>query len=495
MPINQTAADKRQAALQRKIYDGLVELGGQSITEEQGIGYIEGTAIGLPLSPQPMTKAQGARLLTAAAANEEKKHVFERIFRFRPWDGANALQVTLKRIWGTAGEGATTYSFFGANPPQMLQIEVGVDKEISVPWGAIDFPLLDARLHLGISKDERYGELFQLQVEAPKKHRSAIEGLFVAIQETLKSESIYKGKAFVGVKKPTFFDPFRVDRKKVVYAEDVFIRLENTVWGVIRNANLLRAERLRINNKVLLHGPYGTGKSLALALTAQVATDHEFTFIQCHTGKDNLEEVMQTAALYAPCVVGIEDIDVLAKAGDDEKNTRLLELFDGISVKNNEIMVVMTSNIGGELHKGMLRAGRVDATIEIGDLDEAGVEKLIKANIPGGKLDSKIDWGKVHESMRGYEPAFINETFTSAMKAAIIRTGKVTYTITTADLVAAATVLRPQHDLHRNAKAEQEGPTLDSMFKGYIAAEFDERKVWLDGGSKSGHLVLVNEKK
>lgn len=498
MPISQTKHEQQQRALQRKVYDLLVELGGQMVTEEQGINYIPGTAIGLPTEPQPMTLAQGAKLLTAAAANQEKRHRFERTFRFRPWDGANALQVTLKRIYGTSGEGATTYSFFGPNPPEMLQVEVDVNKEISVPWGAIDFPLLDARLYLGAEVDERYGELFKLIVEAPKKHRSAIEGLFAAIAETLKTDSIYKGKAFVGVRRPTFFDPFRVKRHRVVYHNDVFTRLENTVWGVLRYHHLLLSEDLPVNNKVLLHGPYGTGKSLALALTAQEALEQGWTFIQCHTGKDNLEQVMQTAALYAPCVVGVEDIDVLAQAQDEKENTKLLELFDGISVKNNQIMVVMTSNVAGELHKGMLRAGRIDATIEIGALDEPGVERLIKVNV-GDRLAAKIDWKAVHKAMEGYEPAFIAATFSSAQKAAIIRTGSLEHEITTADLVAAATVLRPQHDLHSQAKTKPEKTELEesfgTFFRSIVVDELDHRKVDLDRNIGSGKLLTMADKK
>ena len=46
---------------------------------------------------------------------------------------------------------------------------------------------------------------------------------------------------------------------------------------------------------------------------------------------------------------------------------QIMELFDGISVKSREVMVVMTSNRAAEMHKGMLRAGRIDAAIEEGE--------------------------------------------------------------------------------------------------------------------------------
>lgn len=483
--------EEAQKLLRQATYALLVQLGGKKITDQSGINYIEGTAIGLPTDPQTMTKAEAAKILAAAAKNEEMEHAFSRVFKYRPWDGAHALNESLRKVFGTSGEGAMQMTMFGPQPPEKIQIEVDVDKEISVPWGNIDFPLLDAVITTGVTKDVQFGELFRLTITAPKKHYAAIEGLFAAIEEELKTNSIYRGKAFVGVDKPMFIDPHKIERRKVVYAEDVFIRLENSIWGTIRTAALQRQEGLPVNVKAVLHGPYGTGKSLALGLTAQTAIENGWTFIQCTTGKDDLTRVMQTAALYAPCVVGVEDIDVLAQAGSEENNSKLLELFDGVSVKNNQVMVVMTSNKAADMHKGMLRAGRIDAAIEIGPLDKAGVERLIRVSIPEGKLDTKIVWEKVHEAMQGYEPAFIKETFVSAQRAAIIRSNSVRYRLTTEDFVAAALLLRPQHELHGNAKDKNEQLGIDDLLRGYFATGLQEHRVDFSG---PGHIVPVEDK-
>ena len=469
--------EEAQELARQATYHLLVELGGKKITDQSGINYIAGTAIGLPTDPQTMSKAEAAKILAAAAKNEEMEHAYTRIFKYRPWDGANALQLALKKVFGTAGEGAMQMTMFGPQPPEKIQIEVDVNKEISVPWGNINFPLLDAVITTGVTRDHQYGELFRLTVKAPKKHGAAIEGLFVAIEQELKDNSIYRGKAFVGVEKPMFIDPYRIDRRKVVYAEEVFIRLENSIWGTIRTAALQKKEGLPVNVKAVLHGPYGTGKSLALGLTAQTAIENGWTFIQCTTGKDNLTQVMQTAALYAPCVVGIEDIDVLASAGSDEDNSKMLELFDGIAVKNNDVMVVMTSNKAADMHKGMLRAGRIDAAIEIGPLDEAGVERLIKVSIPEGKLAVDIDWPRVHQAMQGYEPAFIKETFVSAQRAAIIREDDLRYRLNTDDFVAAALLLKPQHDLHDNAKDKMDRLTIGDLIETHVEETLQRHKV------------------
>lgn len=458
-----------QAKKQKETYDLLVKLGGNKLTEESGILYHgNGQQI---LLPQGMTKATGAKLLAAAAMNEETEHDFVHVFKFRPWDGANALQETLKQIFGTSGEGLATQTMFGPQPPKKIAIETGVNEETQVPWGQISFPLLDAVLQLGATMDDVYGQLFQLTVTSPKKHGAAIEGLFKAIEETLRSASIYKGKAFVGAAKPAFFDPFKLNKDTIVYADDVTGRLESSVWGPIKTADVQRAEGLSLSTKIVLHGPYGTGKSEAGRITAQVALEEGWTFIQGTSGKDDLEMVMQTAALYAPAVVFIEDIDALANVEETEGSdgSMLLELFDGISVKDREVMVIMTSNRAAEMHKGMLRAGRIDAAIEIAALDRKGVERLIRVSIPAERLDPKTDFDPVHEAMEGYEPAFIKETFVSARRAAISRTGSSDYVLTTGDFVNAANLLRPHWELHQNAKDKKDlGTPLEEALKNTV---------------------------
>lgn len=472
---------REQAKKQKETYDLLVKLGGNKLTEESGILYHgNGQQI---LLPQGMTKATAAKLLAAAAKNEETEHDFVHVFKFRPWDGANALQETLKEIFGTSGEGLAQQTMFGPQPPKKITIETGVNEEKQVPWGLISFPLLEAVIATGAVMDDTYGQLFQLTVTAPKKHGAAIEGLFRAVEHTLMSKSIYKGKAFVGAVKPSFFDPYKLDRNKIVYADDVMGRLESSVWGVIRTADVQRAEGLSLNNKIVLHGPYGTGKSEAGRITAQEALDNGWTFIQGHTGKDDLEMVMQTAALYAPSVVFIEDIDALAnaEANEGEDGSRLLELFDGISVKDREVMVIMTSNRAAEMHKGMLRAGRIDAAIEVAALDRAGVEKLIRVSIPAERLDPATDFDPVHEAMEGYEPAFIKETFVSARRAAISRTGSSSYVLTTEDFVNAANLLRPHWELHQNAKEKKDlGTPLEEGLRELIATTLQGHRVDYD---------------
>lgn len=504
----QTSAQFSEAARKKAMLETLSklrELGGGKITEESGIAYHQGRQI---LLPEGMSYKQAAKLTAAQAAAMEEVHSFQKTFRFRPFDGAYALQETLREIFGVSGTGKTIHSFFGSTPPQYINVEVGIGQEVRVPWGHIDFPPFEGTFITGAIQDPQYGLLFQVTCNAPKKYEPEINGLWIAVEETLRTKSIYKGKAIIGVGRvtregmemPSFMDPYAIDPNSVAYAQEVFDSLKVSVWGPIRTAALQRAANLKLNRKTLLFGPFGTGKSLAGGLTARAAVNNGWTFIQTKTGEEDLEKVLKTAELYAPAVVFIEDIDTLIEH-DPGEMAKLLEMFDGVSSKNKEVMVLMTSNYIQTLNKGMLRVGRIDAAVEIGSLDEQAIRRLISNSFENkppydGSTDNgvfeemskvltsqdmvlqgrslladDVDFEAVYEAMDGYEPAFIMGTFNLAKSNAIVRTESLDFRLTTEDFVLAAQTLRNQHDTHVNAVDRPPVDTFARAFQTVVAGE------------------------
>lgn len=468
-------SDERQ---KQDILDKLRQLGGGRITEESGIKYHHGREIMLP---EGMSLKTAAKLTAAQAKAMEEMHAFSKTFRYRPWDGAYALQETLREVFGIGGQGAAIHTMFGSQPPEYRNVEIAPGHEVRVPWGLIDFPILEGQFHTGAIQDPTYGLLFQASITAPKKYEAQIEGLWVAVEDYLHRKSIYKGKAIVGVGRlsrdgfdyPTFLDPEATDPAKVAYRREVFERLTASVWGPIRTANLQRVCGMKLNRKTLLYGPYGTGKSLAGGLTARVAVANGWTFIQCKTGDEDLHKVLKFAELYAPSVVFIEDIDTLIES-DPKKMSELLEMFDGVSSKNKEVMVLMTSNHADSLSKGMTRVGRIDASIEIGDLDREGIQRLINATFDSSTLADDIDYEAIFESMQGYEPAFIMGTFNLTKSNAIVRTESTQFMLTTEDFVMAADTLRNQHDTHTNAKDRPATDLLGGVLGGVVSDKVSE---------------------
>lgn len=492
MPAEDAVAfsDKLSKEQNQKTLKLLRELGGGKVTEESGIKYHPGKEIMLPLG---MTKKQAAKILHAAAVNEEEIHAFSKIFKYRPYDVAYALQETLKELWGVSGTGKTIHTFFGSQPPEYREVEIGVEKTVRVPWGAIDFTPMEGTFYTGWENDPTYGALGQITLQCPKRFAEEVEGLWVALNDTLQNKSIYKGKAIVGVgrqtrdgfENPSFIDPFKIDPAKVAYRQEVFDQLDSGCWGVMREAELIRARGGKVGKKLLVYGPYGTGKTLAGGLTARRAVENGWTYIQAKSGDENLDTVLKTAELYAPAVVFYEDIDILAEHEPD-KMAKLLEMFDGLSSKGKEVMVLMTSNKVDVLNKGMSRPGRIDRLIEIGDLDRIGIERLIRALFPAEDLADDIDFDELVESMAGYAPAFIMGTFEAVIDNAIIRTSSTEFQLTTSDFVVAAMSYRPQFDLHQAAHEHPESETLTKVLEELLrkahADELDERRVDLRVG-------------
>lgn len=400
---------------------------------------------------------------------QNKEFQFTRVFNYRPWDGAHAFEQAMTKHFGTVGTGKTIPATFFTpeQKPQYVTVNVSHNQTIQVPWGAIQFAPLEATFFLHGTNHEDYGEIFAIQVEAPRKYRREIEAFFHLVEQELKTNSIYRGKAFTGGNSPQFINTREVDPTKVVYSEEVMTQLDTNMWSLLRYSTEMRKNRLPLKRAVLLEGKYGTGKTLAGQLTAKEAEENGWTFILARTGKDNLNQVLQTAQLYAPAVVWYEDIDIVAKGKSNEQVSRLLDSLDGITNKGVEILAGFTTNHIEEIQKGVLRPGRLDSVIHVGELDNAGFEKLIKSVIRV-ELRGEIDYLKVAESMHGYLPAFAKEAIDRAIRYSISRNQGAPDLITTQDLVNAADGLRRQWLLMEEANEGVPVSTLDGVFRGVV---------------------------
>lgn len=492
---------KQEKEATERVLDLLAAAAGQSINENNAINWHPESIIPSVLSVREGESLPGvAKWLNSYIISQEAEMVFELppTIKCRPGDGAVAVNDLLKHIWGMASKGLPQQTMFGTKPPTETSVQVGPNEYRSVPWDLIDFPKLEGEMFLGQKIDPTYGPLFHAWVKCPKKYKNQMDGFWKLLEQWLKENSIYKGKALRGVGKvdsqgnfdhPEFLEPYAVDPNKVAYNQEVFEGLRASVWGPIRTASLQRAAGLKLNRKTLLFGGYGGGKSLAGALTSRTAVNNGWTFIQAKTGEEDLGKVLKTAELYAPAVVMIEDIDTLID-NDPKEMSKLLEMFDGVSSKNKEVMVLMTSNHVEAMSKGMMRVGRIDSALEIGHPDTTSIRRLLKANFEvmepyandedhgvyeamskqisatdlimptGTLLADDIDFEAIYEAMADYETAFIMGTFNLAKSNAIIRSESLQFKLTTEDFVIAANTLRSQHDTHRNAA---DRPTVETV--------------------------------
>jgi len=463
----------------KRLLDALADLGGSQFHQDdikiQGSEIVVPTALGV---------AGTIKHLKAYLEVQETVTDFSRTYQYRPWDGAFAVQNALLKLTGTAG--LPRGSFFSR--PKLISIPVGIDETVQVPWGQVEVPLIEGMLTMGSEQHKELGPLFSLGVSAPRKYRDAVEGLFRLVQQELETNSIYRGRAIDGQEQPEFIDLRGIDPSKVVFSESVQEMLDANIYSMLRHTDTLRENGVALKRTVLLHGPYGTGKTLTSTLTALEAVANGWTFILCRPGRDDLALTLQTARLYQPSVVFFEDVDIVAATSDDMEVTTLLDMFDGIRAKGTEILAIMTTNHAERIHKGMLRPGRLDAVIEIGGLDAAGFSKLIRVTTDPDLLEPDLDWDAIATAFEGFLPAFAVEAIQRAQRYTIARNEGVPGVLSTQDLVDAAVGLRPQLAMMEEA-LEGEPPAsikvaMTELIKGAVDETVDDAVKNALGGTR-----------
>lgn len=485
-----------QQKAQREALQHLRTLGNEATREDDIV--FQGTKIVLPKTMKSIE--EGIRFLKKRRDDEEQDYTFQRTFRFRPHDGAHAVRVALMRAFGTAA-GKTIQSFFGPIPPAFIDIEIAPGKMTQVPWGAMTIPGMEGvTIYVDQTRDRQLGQLFFLHGEGPRKYRAEIEGFFNLVQDVLETESIYRGRAVDGQTVPHFLDLAGVDPNSVVYTEDVLTQLSANVWSPIRHADTLARQKLPGKRAVLFEGPYGTGKTLAAYLTAQIAVEYGWTFFMVRPGRDDLGEVLQTAKMYQPSVVFFEDLDTVATpaSGDRDHMSEVLDLFDGIEAKGLKMLLVLTTNNVETLHPGMMRPGRLDAVISVNALDRQGVEKLARY-ILGNSLARDVDFDLVFAANEGYMPAFVAEGLHRAIRYAVARSGGQVKSgsISTKDLVDAAGGLRAQFELMTGASAaspaDSVGVALERIMDGRLRELIPQTKVRRVGQEEGAEELYLDE--
>lgn len=452
--------DREERALAKQqnrykaILDTLAELGGR-VFHDDDITY-EGSKL---VIPKNMTLAQAKKFIEMKEAELEKETLFQHVFEYRPYDGAWCAWNFMKRTFGVVGhKDRLIQTMFGAKsaPPEMISIPVGPGETDQVPWGRVTLPFMPGAIfEFETFYHEDKGSLFWIRATAPKKYRFEIEGIFRGVENELRDRSLYRGKAFDGQENPEFIDLSSVDPRRVVYSQEVMAQLKANIWAQLRHTAEFERLQIPLKRAVLIHGPFGTGKTLAALLTGQEAAKAGWTFIKARPGRDNIFTVMQTARLYEPCVVFYEDIDQItdAEASDRSGVAQLLDVFDGIEAKGTKILCVLTTNYPDKIHKGMARPGRLDAMIEIAELDAAGVEALVRTRLSPAELEDEIDWEAVFEAAVEYKPAFVTEFADRTMRYVIAEHGALDgHKVGTKELVDAARGLRPQYEKMVGAK-------------------------------------------
>lgn len=376
-----------------------------------------------------------------------------------PLDGLVAFQKALSSIYGWTAL-IPTPGFFGDNPPLQLTIPTGPGSKdnVQAAYGRMQIPGIDGYLETGMNASNNIPS-FRIHGEVRRKHETIISGILEKTKEILKEDSIYKGKAikvnfdyadpedghrYDPVKDaPRFMEPTDMQESDLIFSREVMDGLNVGLFTPIEASDACREHKIPLKRGVLLHGPYGTGKTLTATVTAKKAVDNGWTFIYLDSVRD-LQKGLQFAAKYAPAVLFAEDIDRVMHGNRSMSMDAILNTLDGVDTKGAEIITVLTTNHIEQINPTLLRMGRLDTLVEVTPPDAEAAIKLVKL-YARDLLDPKTNLKAIGEALQGKIPAFIREVTERAKIAAIRRLGssEIKGHVLEADLLSAANAMEP----------------------------------------------------
>ncbi|KAI0430713.1 P-loop containing nucleoside triphosphate hydrolase protein [Xylaria sp. FL1042] len=136
----------------------------------------------------------------------------------------------------------------------------------------------------------------------------------------------------------------------------------------------------------LFFGPPGTGKSsLSTALAGEFGLDLYEVKIPCVASDQDLEQMF--LEIPPQCIVLLEDVDAIWTDRDSEKDdsgaaprssctlSGLLNVLDGVGSAEGRI-VIMTTNKPDRLDSALVRPGRVDMKVMLGNISRKSAEQM-----------------------------------------------------------------------------------------------------------------------
>lgn len=380
----------------------------------------DGKKIILPNDPEAMSYAAARKKLEQLEKAENQTFTVTETIDAHFWDGLVAFTLAVKDIYGFAQATHTTIqTFFGKmeEPPRLIHVKTGPYPEdfVQVPFGSMAFPNITGTLETGITMK---AGIPVLQVTGTVKHkeRRLVMEIVNRANEIVKEKSIYRAKSIIierdektkGIEldEPlTFFDP-TLGNEVPIFNKNIEDLIQTAVLTPLMYAEECRKQKIPLKRGVLFEGPYGCGKTLVSRQVARTANENGWTFMLVREAS-SLKYALTFARKYQPCVVFTEDIDNVV-ADRNEKANALLNDIDGVVGKNDEIIVVLTTNFADKIDKAFLRPGRLDAVVSIVPPEPEAVERLIRF-YAGPLLDTKSDLSSAAKMMAGNIPAQIRE--------------------------------------------------------------------------------------
>ncbi len=191
----------------------------------------------------------------------------------------------------------------------------------------------------------------------------------------------------------------------------------------------------RIPRGILLVGPPGTGKTLlarSMAGEAGVpfisASGSEFVEMYAGVGAARIRRLFREARRHPSCIIFIDELDAVGRnrggnslSHEEREQTlnQLLVEMDGFS-RSDSIVVVAATNRADILDSALLRPGRFDRQVTVGNPDLKGREQILRVHTRAIALEPDVDLRSIARGTPGFSGAdlanLVNEAALSAAR-------------------------------------------------------------------------------
>lgn len=185
--------------------------------------------------------------------------------------------------------------------------------------------------------------------------------------------------------------------------EEIKEELQETI-DFINNSFKYKKMGAKIPKGILFHGPPGTGKTLlAKAVAGETnsnflyASGSEFVEKYVGVGAKRVRTLFEKAKKDSPSIIFIDEIDAIGTKRNLESNNekdqtlnQLLVELDGFNTDDTVIVIGATNRLD-LLDEALLRPGRFDRHIYIGNPNTSAREKILEVHTNNKPLDKSID--------------------------------------------------------------------------------------------------------
>jgi len=201
------------------------------------------------------------------------------------------------------------------------------------------------------------------------------------------------------------------DMPKTTFADvagaDEAVEELDEIRDFLQNPARYQALGAKIPKGVLLYGPPGTGKTLLARAVAGEAGVPFFTisgsdFVEMFVGvgASRVRDMFEQAKANSPCIIFVDEIDAVGRqrgaglgGGHDEREQTLNQLLvemDGFGDRSG-VIVMAATNRPDILDPALLRPGRFDRQIPVGNPDIAGRRAILAVHAKGKPIAPDAD--------------------------------------------------------------------------------------------------------